>query len=264
MCGIAGIFSYKAGKVDLDEVMSMREAMARRGPDGAGLWVSEDNSVAMAHRRLAIIDLSNSASQPMEYAGGRFRIVFNGEIYNYRELRCRLEQRGHKFVTNSDTEVLLALYVEYGEGMFAELRGMYAFAIWDAARGGVFLARDPLGIKPLYYSLDGDVLRFASQVKALLAGRKGGNTHDPAGYVGFFLWGFVPEPYTLYKEIRCLPAGTYVWIDGHGTPVEKSFFSLAVLISSSLASPHKSMCSDAELRGYFEDTVSVIWLRMCL
>ncbi|HEX3098260.1 MAG TPA: hypothetical protein VHQ02_11105, partial [Usitatibacter sp.] len=198
MCGIAGIVAYResAPRVDRAELLAVRESMAVRGPDGSGLWTSPDERTGLAHRRLAIIDPTEAASQPMANADGRLHITFNGEIYNYRELRAGLVDRGRTFRTTSDTEVLLALYAERGAAMVDALRGMYAFAIWDAAEGTLFLARDPFGIKPLYYADDGATLRFASQVKALLAGGALGREPDAAGHVGFFVLGSVPEPFT--------------------------------------------------------------------
>ena len=156
--------------------------MAARGPDGKGEWVSDDGRVGFGHRRLSIIDLSDAGAQPMASADGTLVVTFNGEIYNYRELRRGLEAKGHVFRSQSDTEVLLHLYAEKGEAMVHELRGMFAFAIWDAERRALFLARDPYGIKPLYYADDGWTFRFASQVKALLAGGAVSRDPEPAGH----------------------------------------------------------------------------------
>lgn len=218
MCGIAGIFAYgsDAPPVSLEELLKIRDQMRRRGPDGEGLWVSEGRRVGLAHRRLAILDLTDRGAQPMASADGQLVVTFNGEVYNYRELRRSLEARGCVFRSDSDTEVLLHLYAERGTDMLSELRGMYAFGIWDARKRGCFLARDSYGIKPLYYADDGKSLRFASQVKALLAGGAIDTRPEPAGHAGFFLWGSVPEPWTLYKGIRCLPAGHSLWIDDRG------------------------------------------------
>jgi asparagine synthase (glutamine-hydrolysing) len=202
--------------------------MATRGPDGAGEWISADGCVGLVHRRLAILDLSESGAQPMMAPDVSTRIVFNGEIYNFRELRARLEQKGYRFRSNSDTEVLLQLYQEYGQGMVRHLRGMFAFVLWDPRTRGVFLARDPFGIKPLYYSDDGACLRAASQVKALLAAGDIDTSPNAAGHVGFFIWGHVPEPWTLYKGIRALPAGTTLWIEQHGRMGRpETYFDLA-------------------------------------
>jgi asparagine synthase (glutamine-hydrolysing) len=229
MCGIAGIFCYRpeAGAVDRDELMRMREHMARRGPDGAGTWLGGDGRIGLAHRRLAILDLGEHAAQPMATPDGRLHIAFNGEIYNHRELRRQLQARGHVFVTGSDTEVLLHAWREYGEGMVAHLRGMFAFAIRDEDRRGVFLARDHFGIKPLYYHDDGKTFRFASQVKALLAGGGIGTQVEAAGLVGFYLWGCVPEPYTLHRNLLALPAGCTLWVDGNGPRAPRKYFDVA-------------------------------------
>lgn len=229
MCGIAGIFSYPntAKKVDSKELLRIREAMASRGPDGSGLWVSADQRVGLAHRRLSIIDPGDSGAQPMSTPDGRLQVVFNGEIYNYRELRKQLQGKGHAFRTESDTEILLYAYREYGHTMVEHLRGMYAFAIWDNTKQGLFLARDPFGIKPLYYSNDGNSFRFASQVKALLKGGRVDTTPQPAGHVGFYLWGYVPEPYTLYKGVSAFPAGTTLWVDLMGQHCFQQEFNIS-------------------------------------
>jgi asparagine synthase (glutamine-hydrolysing) len=228
MCGIAGIFAYhdSAPPVDTAEIVKIREAMRSRGPDGAGLWVSPDQRLALAHRRLSIIDLSEAGAQPMGTADQGLWVVFNGEIYNYRELRQGLESQGYRFRSHSDTEVLLHLYREYGEAMMARLRGMYAFAIWDQARQSLLLSRDPFGIKPLYYADDGKTFRFASRVKALLAGGAVDTRPQPAGHAGFFLWGYVPEPYTLFRGVRALPAGSTLRLDLQGNPALKNFCAI--------------------------------------
>jgi asparagine synthase (glutamine-hydrolysing) len=180
----------------------------------------------MAHRRLSIIDLSEAGVQPMATPDQSVRVVFNGEIYNYRELRNGLEHRGHRFQSQSDTEVLLHLYREYGEAMMERLRGMYAFAIWDQVRQRLLLSRDPFGIKPLYYADDGKTLRFASQVKALVAGGSVDTSPQPAGHAGFFLWGYVPEPYTLFRGVQALPAGSTLLQDHQGNSRVKSFCAI--------------------------------------
>ena len=229
MCGLAAIFSYHSSSAPVEqaELLRIREAMVSRGPDGAGLWISNDKRIGLAHRRLAIIDLSKTGAQPMATQDGSVRIVFNGEIYNFRELRKELEAKGYFFHSRSDTEVLLYLYQEYGQDLVHHLRGMYAFAIWDGRQRGLFLARDPFGIKPLYYADDGSTIRVASQVKALLKGGHIDTLPEPAGHVGFYLWGHVPEPYTLYKGIRALPAGTSLWVDSAGKKQIRKFFNIS-------------------------------------
>ena len=229
MCGIAGIYAYQyaANAVDRNELRCIRDHMAVRGPDGFGEWYSQDGRVGFGHRRLTIIDLSERGAQPMVSADGKLVVTFNGEIYNYRQLRTSLEAKGYRFRTQTDTEVLLHLYAEKGEAMVHDLRGMFAFGLWDAEKNALLLARDPYGIKPLYYADDGWTLRFASQVKALLAGEKVSRDPEPAGWVGFCLFGSVPEPFTTYQEIRVLPAGSMLWVDRVGVHETKQYFSIA-------------------------------------
>jgi asparagine synthase (glutamine-hydrolysing) len=234
MCGLNGVFAYNsaAGMPTEIELLATRDAMRSRGPDGAGKWWSADRRCGLAHRRLTILDLSDRASQPMISEDGGLVVVFNGEIYNYPELRAELEAAGVRFRTTSDTEALLHLYARYGAEMVHRLRGMFAFAIWDDQRHGLFLARDPYGIKPLYSANDGWTFRFASQVKALLAGGCVSRDPEPAGHVGFYLFGSVPEPFTTYRDIRALPAGHSQWIDAAGPREPKSFANLATILAA--------------------------------
>jgi asparagine synthase (glutamine-hydrolysing) len=233
MCGINGIYAYHSASSAPKEaeLLATREALRSRGPDGEGAWWSADRRCALGHRRLSIIDLSFRASQPMLSPDGRLAITFNGEIYNYGALRADLQANGVQLRTTSDTEVLLQLYARHGKDMVHRLRGMFAFAIWDAEKRGVFLARDPYGIKPLYTANDGWCFRFASQVKALLAGGQVSHDPEPAGIVGFHLFGSVPEPFTLYRDIRALPAGHTQWIDTVGPREPKSFANLAAAVA---------------------------------
>jgi len=213
MCGIAGALAYHpdAPPVNLEELMRMRERMQARGPDGAGLWCASDGRVALAHRRLAIIATDDSGAQPMQDERNGNQIVFNGEIYNHAALREDLQRSGIEFRTASDTEVLLKLWSRDGLAMLPRLRGMFAFAIWDASKRSLFVARDAFGIKPLYYADDGTTLRFASQVKSLLEADVD-RRPEPAGHAGFLLWGSVPDPWTLYRGIRALPAGHWMQV----------------------------------------------------
>jgi asparagine synthase (glutamine-hydrolysing) len=222
MCGINGILglSPAAPPVDREELVRTRDAMASRGPDGAGEWLSASREIGLGHRRLSIIDLSEAGAQPMASADGRYRIVFNGEIYNYAELREELLRAGVAFRSHSDTEVILALYAREGAGLLPRLRGMYAFAIWDGAARTLFLARDPYGIKPLYYSRQGGVFRFASQVKALEASGAVSEEVDPGAAAGFLLWGSVPEPLTIRRAVRALPAGHCLMVSTEDSAAE--------------------------------------------
>jgi asparagine synthase (glutamine-hydrolysing) len=256
MCGIAGIYAYRstAKSVDRDELVRMRDYMASRGPDGSGEWYSADNRVGFGHRRLSIIDLSSRGAQPMQTADGRLVVTFNGEIYNYRALRSGLEAKGYAFRSNSDTEVLLHLYAELGHEMLRELRGMFAFGIWDGREQQLLLARDPYGIKPLYYADDGSTLRFASQVKALMAGRGVSRDPDPAGWVGFYLLGSVPEPFTTFQEVRALPAGSFVYIDQHGLRAPTQYYSIATIYSQAQERP-PSATAEKEVKALVREAL---------
>jgi asparagine synthase (glutamine-hydrolysing) len=239
VCGINGIFAYHtaANAPSRDELLRTRDAMRRRGPDGSGAWWSTGGRVALGHRRLAILDLSSRAAQPMLSADGRLIVTYNGEIYNFPELRAELEREGIRFRTRCDTELLLHLYASRGPAMVHRLRGMFAFAIWDAGNGTLFLARDPYGIKPLYTADDGWTFRFASQVKALLAGGGVSRDPEPAGLAGFYLFGAVPEPFTLYRGIRALPAGHTQIIDAGGPREPLPFASLAAALAEGARNP---------------------------
>lgn len=223
MCGIGGMLAHGGEPVSREALQRVSDAMRQRGPDGAGIWIAEDGRAGLAHRRLSIIDLSEAGAQPMAAFEDRVRIAFNGEIYNHRALRQELEAAGHRFHSHSDTEVLLQLYLQHGKEMLHRLRGMYAFAIHDARDGSLFLARDPFGIKPLYFADDGRAFRFASQVKALLQFDGIDRSPEPAGHVGFFLWGAIPEPYTLYQGVRALPAGTAMTVGPDGRRAQFGF-----------------------------------------
>ena len=233
MCGLNGIYAYSgaARAPERGELLATRDAMMARGPDGAGEWWSRERRLGLGHRRLSIIDLSTRASQPMTSACGRYTIVFNGEIYNFPELRRQIEAAGRSFHSDSDTEALLHLYALDGADMVHRLRGMFALAIWDSEARKLFLARDPYGIKPLYYADDGQTFRFASQVKALIAGGQVSAEPEPAGIVGFCLWGSVPEPFTLYRAIRALPAGCRMTVAADGCGEVERYASLAATIA---------------------------------
>lgn len=231
--------------------------MTNRGPDGFGEWTAMNGRIALGHRRLSIIDLSERAAQPMASEDRRFVVTFNGEIYNYLALRAELEADGARFSTTSDTEVLLHLYARHGAAMVQRLRGMFAFAIWDDARQELFLARDPYGIKPLYTANDRGTLRFASQVKALMAGGGTSRELDPAGVVGFHLFGSVPEPYTLYRDIRALPAGHTQTIDARGPRAPEPFASLAAILAEGATRPAPAAELADRVRAAVVDSVRV-------
>src|SRR5260221_2158981 len=255
MCGINAIYAFRAATQPAveEELIRTRDAMRARGPDAAGAWFSPDRHVALGHRRLTIIDLDHRADQPMLAPGGRSAIVFNGEIYNYRELRAGLEAAGETFSTTSDTEVLLRLYLREGPAMLPRLRGMYAFAAWNDDTRTMFLARDPYGIKPLYYANDGGTLRVASQVKALLAGGAVSTARDPAGIAGFLLRGSVPEPFTMYQASRDLPPGRWMAVTPAGAGEPRAHFSIAETWRE--ASERRLRMTQAERQAVIGDAV---------
>jgi asparagine synthase (glutamine-hydrolysing) len=198
-----------------DALDAMRRSIRHRGPDDEGVWTASHGQAGFAHTRLSILDLTSAGHQPMQSPDGRLTITFNGEIYNFQELRRSLERRGATFRTRTDTEVILAAYGLDGPACFETLRGMFALAIWDEADRSCVLARDRFGIKPLYYHAAGGRLTFASEVKALLASGAVAAELDPQGLFGYFLTGTVPEPHTLVRNVKCLDAGSYLtWKTG--------------------------------------------------
>jgi asparagine synthase (glutamine-hydrolysing) len=229
MCGIAALFAYaaEAEPVRRSEIEAINARMIPRGPDDGEVWIANDQRLALAARRLAIIDLTPEGAQPLRGVEGDARIVFNGEIYNHRELRTRLERRGARFHSRSDTEVVLQMYRHYGTDCVELLRGMFAFVIWDERTNRLFVARDPYGIKPLYFADDGKTFRCASTVKALLAGGAIPRKRDPAGTAGFLMLGSVPEPFTIVSGVRAVEAGTHLVVDAEGRHEPRRYYSIA-------------------------------------
>jgi asparagine synthase (glutamine-hydrolysing) len=255
MCGIVSIVAYgrNAPPVNRDELLAIRDQMWARGPDGEGAWLSGDSRVGLGHRRLAIIDTTDAGLQPMVSRDGNVRIVFNGEIYNYRELRSELQSLGCVFETQSDTEVIIAGWQQWGEQVVERLSGMFTIALWDASRSGLFLARDTFGIKPLYIADDGKTLRAASQVKALMCGGQISTAPSATGHAGFFLWGNVPEPHTMYRDIQAFPAGTWRWIGTDGSGTTRQFADVGQLIAD--AEDASQLWSAAEVRERFAGAI---------
>jgi asparagine synthase (glutamine-hydrolysing) len=205
MCGIAGFVDFEGHRQDVARyrIKEMADALIHRGPDEGGVFV--DDFAALGHRRLSIIDL-NSGQQPLGSRENQVQIVFNGEIYNFIEMRTELEAKGYRFRTDSDTEVILVGYIEWGESCVERLNGMFAFAIWDARVKKLVLARDRVGKKPLYYFRGGSIIAFASELKALRAGGLCANELDLESLDCYFSFGFIPAPKTIYKEVRKLRA----------------------------------------------------------
>ncbi len=244
MCGIAGIFypnSLTPPEMSTlkSRLTEMAEAMAHRGPDGDGLWASDDARIGLAHRRLAIIDLSDEARQPMANADGTVHITYNGEIYNHLSLRQELQEQGYQFRTDhSDTEVLVHGYTAWGlQGLVQRLDGMFAFAIWDSKNHRLSLARDRIGIKPLYFTRAGSAFRFASEIKAILtdpAVPRVPDMHALGHYLSFMI---TPAPMTLFKGIYKLPAGHIMEIEANGHARAQRYWD-AVPGQSPLAARH--------------------------
>ena len=224
MCGIAGVYEYATGRpVETQALLDMLSVIRHRGPDDEGTYVH--NNFAMGMRRLSIIDLAGG-KQPISNEDGSVTVVFNGEIYNYRELREKLRARGHKLVTASDTEVIVHLYEELGQDCVRELRGMFGFALWDAARQRLFIARDRLGIKPLYYLEHRGCLIFASEIKAILQHPHVTADVNMDALSQFISLKYVPAPQTMFAGIRCVPPGHTITCDPQKLEV-KSYWQLS-------------------------------------
>jgi asparagine synthase (glutamine-hydrolysing) len=213
MCGIVGVVHANGGMVETRALARMRDTIRHRGPDDEGMHVS--GSVGFGSRRLAIIDLSSRAKQPMRNEAGDVWLVFNGEIYNFRELRLFLERKGHRFVSDGDSEVVVHLYEEFGLDCVQALRGMFAFAIWDEKKRRLFLGRDRVGKKPLYYAILSDGIAFASEIKALLCYPGVPKRIDPCVLHYYLALQYIPSPHTAFGGISRLPAAhVLTWCDG--------------------------------------------------
>lgn len=230
MCGIAGALAFRNSnfEVTADYLARMRDTMVHRGPDGAGLWVSPDHRVGLAHRRLSIIDLSQAAAQPMSNADGSLRIVFNGEIYNHAAIRRELEACGRRLwkTDHSDTEVILQAFEEWGIACLQKFRGMFAIALWEARERRLWLIRDRVGVKPLYYSLHHGRITFASEIKALLQDQDQARAVDEEAFFHYLSFLTTPAPNTLFAGIRKLPAGSLVTVDAHGHCSEERYWDV--------------------------------------
>ena len=212
MCGIAGIFQLNNRTVDRETIGRITRVLCHRGPDSEGLYT--DNEMALGHRRLSIIDLSEVANQPMEDASGRYVIVFNGEIYNYREVKQELAD--YPYRSNGDTEVILAAYIRWGPGCLARLRGMFSIVIWDRKERELFIARDPLGVKPLYYFHDDNQFSFASEQRALLSVTGTEMKIDRVAIAEYFRYQSIPYPFSPVAGIRQVKAGTWMRVGKTG------------------------------------------------
>jgi asparagine synthase (glutamine-hydrolysing) len=231
MCGIAGFLDRSGVGLEPSSTASCLREMARRlhhrGPDGHGTW--HDANVGLAHTRLAVIDTSSAGTQPMHDAQGRFHIVFNGEIYNFPHLRRELEARGHRFVSHSDTEVLIYGFKEWGVGLFPRLVGMFALSIWDSAERRMVLARDRFGEKPLYYKVDADFAVFGSEIKAILAMPGVRRVPDREALHDYLTFGYTLGPGTAFEGISRLPAAHYMVLEPGRQPLLARYWELPSL-----------------------------------
>jgi asparagine synthase (glutamine-hydrolysing) len=218
MCGICGAFSFSGAAVDQLLIDKMTQVIQHRGPDGSGSFVS--GRIGLGHRRLSIIDLSGGA-QPIANEDETLQVVFNGEIYNFIELRQELIKKGHVFKTDSDTEVIVHGYEEWGTDCVSHFNGIFAFALWDVTRRQLFLSRDHLGVKPLYYIQLGDLFLFASEIKALLSAPGCPREVDLKSLGKLFALRYVPSPDTLFREIKKLNPGHHMVVDQYGVKVER-------------------------------------------
>ena len=238
MCGIVGFRS----KNDFDKLReylpSAASTLSYRGPDDSGLFFDEKNKIGLGHRRLAVIDLSSNAHQPMGSDDGTVWIVYSGETYNFKKLRKKLEEKGHFFKSNSDTEVVLKSYLEWGKDCFSGFIGMFAFAIWDGRKRELILARDRLGIKPLYYYFSEGNLLFASELKAIMAFKPFKRDIDPETIPLFLHYQYIPTPKTIFKNTYKLTPGHYLVYNGDDT-ISRAFSELPEIVNHSQSSSYQ-------------------------
>lgn len=230
MCGIVGVlrFNDDAPPIDPARFAAMRDSMSHRGPDGQGIWLSDNHRIAMGHRRLAIVDLSPAAAQPMSNADGSLRLVFNGEIYNHAQLREELRRLGVTawHTDHADTEVILHAYEQWGMACVHRFRGMFAFGLWDARLQKLWLVRDRIGVKPLYYTLQQNRLIFASEIKAILVDPQVPRRIDEQSLADYLSFLTTPAPATLFAGVRKLPPGTWMTFDADGRVTQTRYWDV--------------------------------------
>lgn len=250
MCGICGYMGLEGRPADAELVNRMDGAMLHRGPDGGDVYAS--GSVALGHRRLSIIDLS-TGDQPMSTSDGELTVVFNGEIYNYLELKAELASKGHVFTTTSDTESILHGYRQWGEAVVEHLRGMFAFALWDTKNQRLVLARDRVGKKPLYYHLGKDHLTFASELEAVARDESISLDVDAQALDLYLSLGYVPSPRSIYAQVRKLPPAHVAVMDGKGLRMRRYWR----LPSHTHATPPSYEAAIEELASVFDEAVRI-------
>ncbi len=252
MCGIAGVLNLTNSRGQLErDAIAMADSLAYRGPDDHGIWADTDAGVALTHRRLSIVDLSPAGHQPMISADGRFVITYNGEIYNFMELRRELEARGIKFRGHSDTEVMLEAFAAYGvESTVKRLIGMFAIGVWDRRNRTLTLVRDRLGIKPLYWAKFGKLFLFGSELKALRAYPGWTPSIDGSAVAAYMRHNCVPAPQSIYKGVRKLEPGTILTLPPDGEPRIERFWDARAVARAGLADPLQ--VDDTELTDRLE------------
>jgi asparagine synthase (glutamine-hydrolysing) len=225
MCGICGVWHFDGQSPSSETLSAMTDRLQHRGPDGQGIYIN--GAIGLGHRRLAVIDLSDSGQQPMPNEDHSVWITYNGEIYNYTEIREVLCERGHVFLSESDTEVILHAYEEWGVDCLTRFNGMFAFAIWDIRKQQLWLVRDRLGIKPLFYLHRNDRLIFASEIKGILSDPTVTREVDLQGLYHFLTYNYSPVPYTLFSGIRQLPPAHYLLVNSNGEPRMERYWDLS-------------------------------------
>ena len=251
MCGITGIINFNNAPISENVLIGMRNSLSHRGPDDTGVYINKIKTVGLAHKRLSIIDPSSAGHQPMCNEDGTLWITYNGEIYNYSELRNRLKNSGHIFKSNSDTETIVHAYEEWGiEALLRKLRGMFTFAIYDTKSQRLIIARDRLGIKPIYYSHNNDTVIFASEIKAILKSNSVLKKIDFQSSGLFLLHGSIPAPKTIFKEIFALEPGHFLTINRNGLRKKRYY------------DPRKTFSDTSLLKISEEDAVERV--RSCL
>ena len=234
MCGITGIYNHLNKPINSGAIIEkIVKRQHSRGPDDKGIWESKCKKICFGHNRLSIIDLSKNAKQPFISKDENFIITFNGEIYNFKEIKKELIANNVYFRSDSDTEVIIESYKYWGLDFIKKLRGMFAFAIWDSLKKQMILARDPFGIKPLYYAKKNDIYYFASEVKSLLIIDDVSSNKSDAGVVSYYLWGNVQEPFTLYRDIKSIERGTCKIINNDGNEEDFKYADIKKTIINS-------------------------------
>ncbi|MEW6469832.1 MAG: asparagine synthase (glutamine-hydrolyzing) [Bacteroidota bacterium] len=254
MCGINGIWGLQDKELSAAKVRAMNGSLAHRGPDDEGTYVQE--GIALGHRRLSIIDLSAAGHQPMTFDEGRFTIVYNGELYNYRELKFDLQRApsgsggGFIFRTNTDTEVILAAYARWGSACLDRFNGMFAFAIWDAQEKKLFIARDRLGIKPLYYYHTGDILVFSSELRSLLSSALVPKKLDRYALTDYLRYQTVHAPATIIKDVKMLLPGHFMVAGGKDLAISEYWSAAKKPDQNTAQKPYERVCSEIQALFY--------------